>query len=267
MSGVAPVPTGTLVDRALAELREGARSSLELSQRVLGLPNAPASVAERLLVALLGADPRVRRLGDDRWSMVAAATGSPLLEECAFAVVDVETTGLRAGLDDRITEIAIVIHHAGRREVVVDSLVNPGRPIPAQVSAITGITDAAVRAAPSFAELADQITTALSGRVFVAHNARFDWGFVGAELNRARGMVLEGTRLCTVRLSRRLVRGVSSCGLDSMSEFFGLENPARHRAAGDAMVTAQLLDRLLPLARERGARTLMDLELLQRAAA
>ena len=267
MSGVAPVPTGTLVDRALTELREGSRSSLELSQRVLGLPNAPAAVAERLLVALLGADPRVRRLGDDRWSMVAAATGSPLLEECAFAVVDVETTGLRAGLDDRITEIAVVIHHAGRREVVVDSLVNPGRPIPAQVSALTGITDAAVRAAPSFADLADQVTIALSGRVFVAHNARFDWGFVGAELNRARGLVLDGPRLCTVRLSKRLVRGVGSCALDSMSEYFGLENPARHRAAGDAMVTAQLLDRLLPLAREQGARTLIDLELLQRAAA
>lgn len=267
MTGIAPVPSGTLVDRALAELRQGACSSRELAQRVLGLPNAPETVAERLLVALLGADPRVHRLGDDRWSMVAAATGSPLLEECAFAVVDVETTGLRAGLDDRITEIAIVIHHGGRREVVVDSLVNPGRPIPAPVSALTGITDAAVRQAPTFADLADQVTTALSGRVFVAHNARFDWGFVGAELNRARGLVLEGPRLCTVRLAKQLVRGAGSCALDSMSEYFGLENPARHRAAGDAMVTAQLLDRLLPLARERGARTLLDLELLQRKAA
>ncbi|MDZ4674846.1 MAG: 3'-5' exonuclease [Gemmatimonadota bacterium] len=267
MSGIATVPTGTLVDRALTELRGGARSSLELSQRVLGLPKAPASVAERLMVALLGADPRVRRSADDRWSMVSAATGSPLLEECAFAVVDVETTGLRAGRDDRITEIAVVIHHAGRREVVVDTLVNPGRPIPPPVSALTGITDAAVRQAPAFADLADQVMTALSGRVFVAHNARFDWGFVAAELNRARGMVLDGPMLCTVRLSKRLVRGVASCALDSMSEYFGLENPARHRAAGDAMVTAQLLDRLLPLAREQGARTLMDLELMQRKAA
>ncbi len=267
MSGLAAVPAGTLVDRALADLAGGARTSLELARRVLGLPNAPAAVAERLLVALLGADPRVQRVGDDRWALVAAATGSPLLEECAFAVVDVETTGVRAAMDDRITEIAIVVQHGGRREVVFESLVNPGRPIPAVVSAMTGITNEAVRAAPSFADIAEAVLAALSGRVFVAHNARFDWAFVGAELGRSRGLALEGTRLCTVRLSRRLVKGVTSCALDSMSEFFGLENPARHRAAGDALVTAQLLDRLLPLAREHGARTLHDLHLLQRAAA
>ncbi|MCA1790091.1 MAG: 3'-5' exonuclease, partial [Thioalkalivibrio sp.] len=96
---------------------------------------------------------------------------------------------------------------------------------------------------------------------------RFDWGFVGAELKRTRDVVLDGPRLCTVRLSRRLVRGVTSCALDSMTEFFGFENPARHRAVGDALVTAQLLERLLPLAREHGARTFQDLEQLQRKAA
>jgi len=267
VSGLAAVPTGTLVDRALAELARDARSSLELARSVLGLPNAPAAVAERLAVALLGADPRVRRLGDDRWGLVAAAAGSPLLEACTYAVVDVETTGMRPGVDDRITEIAVVVLHGTRREVVFESLVNPGRPIPAQVSTLTGITDATVRSAPPFDAIADQVLAALSGRVFVAHNARFDWGFVGAELKRNRDVVLEGPRLCTVRLSRRLVKGTTSCALDSMSTFFGLENPARHRAVGDALVTAQLLERLLPLARDRGARTLQDLDQLQRAAA
>jgi len=267
VSGLAAVPAGTLVDRALEALAAGPRTSLDLARTVLGLPNAPAAVADRLAVALLGADPRIRRLGDDRWGLVAVATGSPLLEECAFAVVDVETTGVRAAGDDRVTEIAVVVQHAGRREVVFESLVNPGRPIPAVVSAMTGITDEAVRGAPAFADIADQVLAALSGRVFVAHNARFDWAFVGSELRRARDVVLEGPRLCTVRLSRRLVRGAGSCALDSMSTWFGLENPARHRAAGDALVTAQLLERLLPLARDHGARTLHDLHELQRAAA
>lgn len=267
MSGLAAVPAGTLVDRALTALASGSMSSADLASQVLGLPNAPAAVAERLLVALLGADPRVQRAAGERWSLVGAAAGSPLLDECAFAVVDVETTGVRAAVDDRITEIAIVVLHGGRREVVFESLVNPGRPIPAVVTAMTGITDQAVQGAPPFEELADRVLAALSGRVFVAHNARFDWSFVGAELNRSRGLVLEGPRVCTVRLSRRLVKGVESCALGSMSEYFGLENPARHRAAGDALVTAQLLERLLPLARDHGARTLDDLHALQRAAA
>ena len=101
---------------------------------------------------------------------------------------------------------------------------------------------------------------ALSGRVFVAHHARFDWGFLDAELRRARDLRLSGPRLCTVRLARRLLPQLRSRSLDSLTLFFGLENPARHRAAGDAVATAELLQRLLPLAREAGARTLADLE-------
>ena len=86
---------------------------------------------------------------------------------------------------------------------------------------------------------------ALAGRVFVAHNARFDWNFVSAEVRRARDLALDGPRLCTVRLARRLVKGIRSCGLDSLTHWFGFANAARHRAAGDALVTAELLERLL----------------------
>jgi len=177
--------------------------------------------------------------------------------------VDVETTGMRPASSDRITEIAVVLVPGTRRELLFDSLVNPGRPIPPIVSAMTGITDAMVRAAPRFEEVADRVLEALAGRVFVAHNARFDWGFVAAELHRARDLRLEGLRLCTVRLARRLVPAAESCALDALSLHFALENPARHRAAGDALVTAVLLERLLRLAREAGARTLMDLEGMQ----
>lgn len=260
MTGVAFPPASTLADRALALLREGPRSAPVLARQVLGLADAPPAIAERLAAALLGADPRVRQLPDGRWAAVAEAQGSPLLDECAFAVVDVETTGMRAAEDDRITEIAVVVVQGSRREVVVDTLVNPGRPIPAMITSLTGITEAMVAAAPPFAEVADRVTAALAGRVFVAHNARFDWGFVDHGLRRARGVVLAGTRLCTVRLARRLVPGLPSAGLDALIERFELEMPARHRAAGDALATADLLQRLLGLARERGARTLADVE-------
>ena len=86
--------------------------------------------------------------------------------------------------------------------------------------------------------IVDRLLGILAGRVFVAHNARFDWGFVSAEVLRARDLALDGPRLCTVRLARRLLPHLPSRSLDSLSMYFGLENPARHRAAGDAYVTA-----------------------------
>jgi DNA polymerase-3 subunit epsilon len=257
--GTSAYPDSTLLERVLIQLRSGPRAPSTLCHDILGLFGAPAAICDRVAFALLGADPRVRLLEDGRWAMIPEAQGSPLLDDCAFAVVDVETTGARAGFGDRITEIAVAVVHGGRREIVFDSLVNPERPIPRAVCAITNITDEMVRHAPRFPELAERILTTLSGRVFVAHNARFDWNFVSAELRRSRDLTLDGTRLCTVRLARRLVRGVRSCGLDNLCRFFGFHNKARHRAAGDALVTAELLDRLLVLAREEGARTLQDL--------
>jgi DNA polymerase-3 subunit epsilon len=263
VTGLTAHPEGTLLDRVLETLREGPRAASVLCHRVLGLPGAQDAVCQRIALALLAADPRVRQLGDGRWGLVPEAQGSPLLDEIAFAVVDVETTGMRAGERDRITEIAVVLVHRGRREVVLDSLVNPGRPIPPAICAITNITNDMVRQAPAFAEVADQVLAALAGRVFVAHNARFDWNFVNAEVRRARDLALDGPRLCTVRLARRLVREVRSCGLDSLTHHFGFDNPARHRALGDALVTADLLARLLRLAHEEGARTLQDLTLIE----
>ena len=264
MTGLRAHPDSTLLDRVIQLLAvEGPQPAPVLAGRVLGLPEAPAAVADRLAVALLGADPRVRQLSDGRWSLVAEAQGSPLLEECAFAVVDVETTGMRAWDGDRITEIAVVVVHGEREELVFDSLVNPGRPIPRAVVQVTNITDAMVRHAPTFAEVADQVLASLAGRVFVAHNARFDWGFVSAELKRHRGLAFEGPQLCTVKLARRLVKNVRSCGLDNLQQHFGYENMARHRAAGDALVTARILSRLLRFAREEGARTLQDLAAIE----
>jgi DNA polymerase III subunit epsilon len=261
--GTTAHPESTLLDRVLAHLRFGPGTPATLCHEILGLLRAPPAICDRVAIALLGADPRVRQLTDGRWSLVPEAQGSPLLDDCAFAVVDVETTGMRAVGGDRITEIAVAIVQGGRREIVFDSLVNPERPIPRAIRTITNITDDMVRHAPRFADVAEQLLGALAGRVFVAHNARFDWNFVSAELRRTRALTLDGSRLCTVRLARRLVKGVRSCGLDNLCRFFGFNNRARHRAAGDALVTAELLCRLLSLAREEGARTLQDLTLIE----
>ena len=260
MTGLSVHPEGTLLDRVLGDPAGGpspGRDALPPGAGAAGRPRDRCASGSPSRSS--AADPRVRQLGDGRWGLVAEAQGSPLLDECAFAVVDVETTGMRAGASDRITEIAVVVVHGGRREVVFDSLVNPGRPIPPAICAITNITNEMVREAPSFAEVVDRVLSALAGRVFVAHNARFDWAFLSAEVRRARDLALDGPQLCTVRLARRLVKGVRSCGLDNLTQHLGFENGARHRAAGDALVTADLLAHLLRLAREEGARTLQDL--------
>jgi DNA polymerase-3 subunit epsilon len=261
--GTSAYPESTLLERVLTQLRTGPRAPATLCHEILGLLGAPAAICDRVAYALLGADPRVRLLEDGRWSLVPEAQGSPLLDDCAFAVVDVETTGCRAGFGDRITEVAVVVVQGPRREIVFESLVNPERPIPRAICAITNITNEMVRHAPRFIDLAERLMAVLSGRIFVAHNARFDWNFLSAELHRSRDLKLDGTRLCTVRLARRLVRGVRSCGLDSLCRFFGFHNRARHRAGGDALVTAELLSRLLCLAREEGARTLQDLSTIE----
>ena len=163
MIGLSAHPSTTLVERVHGVLRTGPQTSVMLCREVLGLNEAPVVICDRIAVALLGSDPRIRRIPDGRWGLVPEVQGSPLLEECAFAVVDVETTGMRAMGADRITEIAVVVVCGGRREVVFESLVNPGRPIPPAIRAITNISDEMVRAAPTFAEVCDRVVvTAMS---------------------------------------------------------------------------------------------------------
>jgi DNA polymerase-3 subunit epsilon len=181
---------------------------------------------------------------------------SPVLEDCRFAVVDVETTGVRAFRGDRIMEIAVVRLDA---TVAFHSLVNPGMPIPDFVAGLTGIDARMIRNAPLFEEIVDGLLAALQGCVFVAHNARFDWAFVSTEIERARGLLLQGPRVCTVRLARKLLPDLPRRNLDTVSYHFGIEIEGRHRATPDAVAAAKCLAQLLKMAESNGARTLHDL--------
>ena len=155
----------------------------------------------------------------------------------AIAFVDLETTGTRAAADG-ITEIGIVRVDADPeggppRVEEWSTLVDPEAPIPPAVQALTGITDAMVRGAPTFASIAGEVMTRLEGCVFVAHNARFDYGFLKHAFARASRPF--GARvLCTVKLSRRLFPEAPSHGLDAVIERHGLVVAERHRALGDA---------------------------------
>lgn len=174
------------------------------------------------------------------------AVGAESLRSLEYVVVDVETTGGGAGRGDRVTEIA-AIRVRGTGEVLEEftTLVNPERPIPPFITRLTNITDEMVRDAPRFGEIAEEVRRLLTGGVFVAHNVAFDWAFLHHELERATGTGLEGRRLCTVKLARRVVPEVASRSLGALSEYFGIENDARHRAFGDARATVEILMRLL----------------------
>jgi DNA polymerase III subunit epsilon len=163
---------------------------------------------------------------------------------------------------DRVTEIAAV-RMCGDGAVLDEyrTLVNPERPIPCAISALTSITWDMVRSAPRFRDVAAEVARVLAGAVFVAHNASFDWRFVGAELGRS-GRPLTGRTLCTVRLARKVVPEIRSRSLDSLSYFFDVHNEARHRAFGDARATAIIFRRLLERLDTQEVTRWQELELL-----
>jgi len=160
-----------------------------------------------------------------------------------YAIVDIETTGGYAE-KHRVTEIAIY-HHDGMQ--ITDhykTLINPGRKIPHFITGLTGINYEMVKEAPSFADVADEVMGWLKDRVFVAHNAHFDYSFLKKEFEDT-GKPWNSKKLCTVRLSRKIIPGLDSYGLGRLAESLGIKIPDRHRAGGDALATARIFDILL----------------------
>jgi DNA polymerase-3 subunit epsilon len=161
------------------------------------------------------------------------------LLDAPLAIVDLETTGANASCD-RITEIAVIEVEDGEVSGEWSTLVNPETPIPPAIQALTGITNDMVESAPTFATLARDLHERLAGRVVVAHNARFDYGFLRQEFERS-GIRYSARTLCTVKLSRRLYPGHARHNLDSLIDRHGLACRARHRALGDADAVWQFL--------------------------
>lgn len=257
-----------LTVRAADFLASGPADAQSLISYVCQLPGAPLHVAEHMAAALFAGHQKFARDVDGRWRLRGAITQTVTravatdLRKQSFIVVDVEATGSRATHGDRITEIAAVLVQGGVATTVFDSLINPERPIPPQITALTNITSSMVRNAPTFAEVGEQLLGVLEGHVFVAHNATFDWRFIAMEVERATGRRLEGVSLCTVRMLRRLVPNLRRRNLDAVAAHYGIEITARHRAGGDAVATAQVFLRLLKAARAQGCTTLDDVQRL-----
>lgn len=152
--------------------------------------------------------------------------------------LDLETTGASAG-QDRITEVGLIEVDDGYFVREWSTLVNPGMPIPPLIQSLTGINDAMVATAPYFEDIARELRDAIAGRMLIAHNARFDYGFLEQEFRRI-DQDFSAPVLCTVRLSRKLFPQHARHNLDTLISRHDIECDARHRALGDARVLWQL---------------------------
>jgi len=160
-----------------------------------------------------------------------------------YAIVDIETTGSHAG-EGGITEICILISDGEKLIDRWESLINPEMPIPPFVQRLTGITDRMVAKAPRFSEVAQAVYEKLNHQIFVAHNVQFDHSFIDTGLQKS-GFLLEGKRLCTIRLSQKIFPGQISYSLGKLCRALDIPLSDRHRAAGDALATLDLFHLLL----------------------
>ncbi|MDR6982061.1 DNA polymerase-3 subunit epsilon [Rheinheimera pacifica] len=156
-----------------------------------------------------------------------------------YVVLDVETTGGKAGAD-RVIEIGAVKVQAGEVLGTFSTLLNPGRYIPSFITRLTGINSAMVADAPGFADIAAKLAEFLQGAVFVAHNAKFDYGFIRAEFARCE-IPFDMPQLCTVVNMRRYYPGLASYSLGKLCEQFDIKLTNHHRALDDATATVELL--------------------------
>ena len=160
-----------------------------------------------------------------------------------YSIIDIETTGGSAQLE-KITEIAIYQHDGIKITDEYVSLVNPERNIPYFITNLTGITNEMVEDAPRFYEIAKKIIELTEGRVFVAHNARFDYSFIRQEY-KSLGFNFKRSILDTVALSRKLLPGHKSYSLGNICDDLSISINGRHRAAGDALATVRLFEILM----------------------
>lgn len=166
------------------------------------------------------------------------------IENTTFAIIDVETTG---GVSKgRMTEICIILVKNREIQNTYTTLINPGCLIPTTITALTGIDNQMVASAPSFAEVAREIYEFTKDTVFVAHNVNFDFGFFKKQFAEL-GITYLRKKLCTVRLSRKIIPGLPSYSLGRLTRSIGIQLTGAHRAEADTRATVKLFNKLLEI--------------------
>ena len=178
--------------------------------------------------------------------------------ETEYVAFDIETTGLNQQTE-RMTEIGAVIFRGSEVLDTFNTFVNPGKPIPPDITELTGIRDEDVADAPQEKEALEAFLAFAGDRPLIAHNAQFDTGFMAQTALRC-GLRFRPVYLDTLVLSRALLPDLKRFKLDIVSNRLNLPKFNHHRASDDAMVVARIMDRFLPMLRQQGARTVDDIE-------
>lgn len=194
---------------------------------------------------------------DVRWSLAAWRSTQQLLRDVEFVVIDTETTGLRPG-PDRVIEVACVRVRGGEAIDSFQTLINPIRRIPPFIAQFTGITQEMVNDAPTAKEIMPDVMHFIDGAIVVGHNVGFDIGFLSYEA-QLLGRAFPPDGLDTIPLARRFCPGLKRFKLDMVATHLNIPTVNRHRALGDATVTAAVFLRILELARQQDVTTLGQL--------
>lgn len=160
-----------------------------------------------------------------------------------YIVLDIETTGLSRFYHD-IIEISAVKYQNHKEIDSFSTLINPSKHIPSFISDLTGIYDDMVKDKPLIDEIIYNFYKFLENYVVIGHNITFDYNFLDYNLKKHYNINLENPRLCTLKLSRRVVSKINSYKLSSLCEFFNIENKDAHRAMSDVKATQTLFYKL-----------------------
>jgi DNA polymerase-3 subunit epsilon len=242
--------------------------AVEAVRLLTASPSAPASLCAHILAALVRHDQRfywgdAGKAGDaplgTRWvSLRHWEAPDPDLADVPFVALDLETTGARAGVS-KITEIGAVRIEGFREVKYFSTLVNPMRPIPPMITQITGITQEMVAGAPRIDEVIPELLEFLEGAVVVAHNARFDVGFLNYELRRLKGRQLGEGAIDTLPLARALAPGLPNYRLHTVAGALGAPVAACHRALADAQAAGHVFVTLVGRLQEQGVTRLGEM--------
>ncbi len=248
----------TTVDELVALLEQAGEplDYREVWPRIFPVANCPPELMRSLVSDIVRDDERLTwdgpfHVGLDQWRARRRD-----LSTVAFTVVDLETTGGTPGFT-KITEIGAVRLEGGRQVATFSQLVDPRQPVPAKITDITGISAEMVAGQPPIEEVLPRFLEFSADSVLVAHNARFDLGFLDYELSMLMSRTFPRPTLDTLRLARRLLSPMR-CSLAALAERFDTTVKPRHRALDDALATAEILLLLLARVQEQGVTTLEE---------
>lgn len=251
------VSNSILINETIALLRSlgGSATPVDIVDTVMCIREPAPDLARMLVEDLVEADPRLA-ISEGVVELVSPNGNEKTLAETEFVVFDLETTGAKAP-PCRVTEIGAYRMVGSKIVDEFQTLVNPDMPIPTFISELTGITDEMVGGAPRFREVLKRFLDFVGESILVAHNARFDMRFLNHEIQKIHSDYrIANTYLCTVRLARRLVKGIPNHRLKTLAEHFQVALVNHHRAAEDAKATAEIFGYLLEELENRGVKNL-----------